>query len=622
VEGELWASLVDHIFNQLRMRDDTDDLVQKRRKHWLEKLDHARAKMARLESKRSEAERNLHDTQQQAELLRRQRDSELANLERLKTQATTEIVIDESLDEVKQVLEPYLISIGVPTADEVFSKLDDARSELKRGRVLLDTLWRTSKDRYVVIGFLVGIPSLVWVLSLIDFSAVATAFSGISATAAAGFAMLGKATKLVRARLSVLEEAQDKVSTEIGIVQGELDKKIKNAEKSISEADKRLAMVINDQQTLSDDLKKIRTELEQITPTRVLTDFVAERVGSGDYRKHLGIPALIQQDFRQLANLIAQQNEAILNDKKSKIEKTGECFNRIILYIDDLDRCPDEHVIEVLQAVHLLLAFELFVVVVAVDSRWLSHALTKHFKALVADRANGQEATPDDYLEKIFQIPFWIQPLGESAKRNIIEGLLRSHLTSVEVQGEIDTDGDKPSVGEAQLAVLATLDPASAPPTLEAAALSITPVELRFLDELAVLLGTTPRSTKRFVNLYQLVRIIYRLDPNIHSPDVPPEHELLAFVLALGEGLPKLGPVVLEAALRAGSQDSFETLLTKTQNDVDVEQAQRLDGWLATRAQWKQIPAERMAGAFRKIDRFLFRVGAMHRITKPQESAN
>ena len=44
VEGELWASLVDHIFNQLRMKGETEDLVKKRRKHWLDKLDHTAPK--------------------------------------------------------------------------------------------------------------------------------------------------------------------------------------------------------------------------------------------------------------------------------------------------------------------------------------------------------------------------------------------------------------------------------------------------------------------------------------------------------------------------------------------------------------------------------------------------
>ncbi len=618
VEGELWASLVDHIFNRLRMKDDSEDLVQQRREHWLKQLDHTRVKMARLESQRSEAERSLRDKEQQAELLRRQRDSELANLERLKAQATTEIVVQESLDEVKQALEPFLIAIGVPTAGEVFSKLDEARAELKRGRVLLDALWSDERHRQTVILSLVGVPLLVWVLSLFDFSALTTAFSGVSAAVAASLTLLTKATGLVRSRTAVLENAQSRVDAEIATVRGALADKIEGAEKNIGKAEERLQAVIDDQQSLAQDLEKIQTELKQVTPTRVLTDFVAERVGSGDYRKHLGIPALIQQDFQQLADLVAQQNAAILNDKRGRLEKSSDCFNRIILYIDDLDRCPDDRVVEVLQAVHLLLAFELFVVVVAVDSRWLSHALTKHFEALVVDRVNGQEATPDDYLEKIFQIPFWIQPLGDTAKRNIIQGLLRGHLTVAEGQQGEERGGDKPSVGEAQIKVLAGLDPTSAPPTLEAAALSITAVELRFLDGLVTLLGNTPRSTKRFVNLYQLARIIYRLDPNAPAPTPPPDYELLAFVLALGEGLPKLGPVVLKAALKAEPGDTFDTLLTKTRGEVDDAQALRLEGWLASRSPWKTISAERMAEAFRKIDRFLFRVGTHHQPATPE----
>ena len=46
-----------------------------------------------------------------------------------------------------------------------------------------------------------------------------------------------------------------------------------------------------------------------------------------------------------------------------------------MLYIDDLERCEPDQVVQVLQAVHLLLAMELFVVVVGVDPRWLLRSL-------------------------------------------------------------------------------------------------------------------------------------------------------------------------------------------------------------------------------------------------------
>ncbi|MFD1052515.1 P-loop NTPase fold protein, partial [Kibdelosporangium lantanae] len=49
-------------------------------------------------------------------------------------------------------------------------------------------------------------------------------------------------------------------------------------------------------------------------------------------------------------------------------------------YIDERDRCPTPVVIKVLEAVHLLLAFPLFVVVVAVDATWLTSSLRDHFR--------------------------------------------------------------------------------------------------------------------------------------------------------------------------------------------------------------------------------------------------
>ena len=57
-------------------------------------------------------------------------------------------------------------------------------------------------------------------------------------------------------------------------------------------------------------------------------------------------------------------------------------LERIVLYIDDLDRCPPRRVVEVLEAVHLMLALELFVVVVAVDARWLIRSLEYHYREL------------------------------------------------------------------------------------------------------------------------------------------------------------------------------------------------------------------------------------------------
>ena len=166
-----------------------------------------------------------------------------------------------------------------------------------------------------------------------------------------------------------------------------------------------------------------------------------------------------------------------------------------------------------LQAVHLLLAFPLFVVVVAVDSRWLAHSLAEHYPALTVPRErvprplDGDEAdqpTPSDYLEKIFQVPFWIEPLGEYGP-----GVPRARLAPGEPRH--GRASDQPSDDVEPLAF--SSDPmrwcgrcsagravpdSDRRPSRHAG-------RLTFLDELAPLLGDTPRSIKRFVNVYQLL---------------------------------------------------------------------------------------------------------------------
>ena len=159
--------------------------------------------------------------------------------------------------------------------------------------MLLDSLLTSPLQRAVVALTLVGVPVLVWGLSRLDVPAIASAFGGVSAAMAGALSLLGKATAVVRSRLGALDQAQQQVSEEIGEARRTLDQRIDAAEKNIEAADERLRDVIDEQAALTSRLKTIQDELEQITPARVITDFVAEWVESGDYRKHLGIRALI-----------------------------------------------------------------------------------------------------------------------------------------------------------------------------------------------------------------------------------------------------------------------------------------------------------------------------------------
>ena len=201
-----------------------------------------------------------------------------------------------------------------------------------------------------------------------------------------------------------------------------------------------------------------------------------------------------------------------------------------------------------LEAVHLLLAFELFVVVVAVDSRWLSFSLTDELKALVPDAAAGPRPTPGDYLEKIFQVPFGSARSAPTAAARSCTACWRAPCGCRTGSGPTERKDGRRLVLDAdgRDVVETMLSRRGAELALEAHALAITPGDLAFIEGLAPLLGDTPRRVKRFVNTVQLL-LAMRPTPNPSGPE-PTERQLVAFVAALHAGMPQLATALFAAA--------------------------------------------------------------------------
>jgi hypothetical protein len=320
--------------------------------------------------------------------------------------------------------------------------------------------------------------------------------------------------------------------------------------------------------------------------------FIEQRLASSDYQKHLGLIAVIRRDFEQLSQLILGHNaqrlrlsedvtriqaelqlalpDLLPEELQGMFENLG--VNRIVIYIDDLDRCPSERVVEVLQAIHLLLAFPVFVVVVGVDARWMSHSLAKEYPSMLGRRGSGVaessewlgRVSPSDYLEKIFQIPFWVPPLDATATKHLLRRL--TGVASVQ-----DAEGRAPppqsaqpvsegiyrssapaaatsakGIAKAAASPEPNLAPLSrskeAPKTLaRPEALTCTASELKAMGELALIIGRSPRATKRFVNCYRLLKAaltdqeLERLkDDELGGLTVP------MFMLAVVTGAPNL----------------------------------------------------------------------------------
>lgn len=162
----------------------------------------------------------------------------------------------------------------------------------------------------------------------------------------------------------------------------------------------------------------------------------------------------------------------------------------------------------VLEAVHLLLAFPLFVVVVGVDPRWLRHALAEHYPHTLTQ--NGQahgastqhpRATPQDYLEKIFQIPFALRSVEQDGYDRLVSDLLAPLPERRHDEVMPPPNGTKPSTTTSTPDGVDT----SGKPLVPPKQLDFTRWEERDIKQLWPLFST-PRTVKRFINTYRLLR--------------------------------------------------------------------------------------------------------------------
>ena len=322
------------------------------------------------------------------------------------------------------------------------------------------------------------------------------------------------------------------------------------------------------QRAVSQKVADLRDRLALVDASARLSVFLSDRAALRAYQEYRGLLGQVRGDLARLSDAVTDaRNEWLANGAT-----TSPPLERMVLYIDDLDRCPPRRVVEVLEAVHLMLALELFVVVVAVDARWLVRSLEYHYRELFSPgdppvftapagspepEVGAGPASPVDYLDKIFQIPYVLAPPPPAALASYLRSLLpppasptptpqAPAMVSPPESAPSETAADlgltgKPDAAETQdalshddeLVVQApfprdarlkradarsshdqkehtvawrTEKPTTAIPDLRPLRLQLSQPEVEFMTRLGPLLPT-PRAAKRLVNLYRLVRI-------------------------------------------------------------------------------------------------------------------
>ncbi|HEU0087986.1 MAG TPA: P-loop NTPase fold protein [Pseudonocardiaceae bacterium] len=616
VEGNLWASLLEHLFRNLRKagEQDADDLLEARRSTYLTEITARTAEHRRAVEERDKLAGKQQRAQQVVHKKRKERDQKLRTLEdaRRRNPLLGWRPSRELTSTLAEVGKRTGLGELVTQAGELGSRADELRQTLastsealRQAGPVLGVL-RAGGLRYtlallVVIGL--G-PLMHLVLNRLDVAAVSNVIGSVSALLAGLAAYAAKGNRVLVDTLAKISEAQVELDRELAAHREQLNQEIRQAERTLEDTQRELDSAIAKEQHYAASVAELQAELDRVTPSSVLAEFLGDRFASDDYRRHLGVPALVRQDLERLSRLIQQRHAAGpaggMDDEHA--------IDRVVLYIDDLDRCPTDVVIKVLEAVHLLLAFPLFVVVVAVDARWLESSLREHYTQLQADAA-----VPSDYLEKIFQVPFWVRPLGANTRRQMVRGLLTPHLTGPDLAA---TSGDgsagRTELSEAELPAFTwlvdsfTVTDQLEQPWLAAAKLTVTGSELRLIEDVSPLISTTPRAVKRFINVYLLLKSIGR------SRGWPlPEQGQVAVLLALATGLPELAAELLPN-LAAAEPPTLATALPATvagpaaTGTAAVAQLARLRTWLDDHPAWREVPLTDMGRWVELILRFRF----------------
>lgn len=433
LDTNLWANLVceifDNLFQALADREDTPN----------EKVERLKKKLADESALAAEAKKALDDAKKARETAEEElKQAAKKREEQQKSVAAfiddlSKVAMDGGLpEELKKLADAFGLTRLAQSYTELETRALEARSLAGRFRNLALTLlspdgrWQRLGLLFAALAVPVVLAAVVpWILN------IEGGLAGFTRNVTAAVSLLGAMAAWLSAQTKRGTDLLNTLEATYESVKKSREKVLRGKEPAEQQAklDAHIRKEAEAQQALHDAEAKVRaieSELRELAPGRRLLKFLEQRSGANDYRQHLGLVSLVRRDFKQLSSLL--QEGAEFKDGDSPM------LDRIVLYIDDLDRCKSSRVIEVLEAVHLLLSFPIFAVVVAVDPRWLRKSLLEHYPKLLAsgrsrnggktEEGRDQLASPLDYLEKIFQVPFQLQPIERDGFDRLVDELL------------------------------------------------------------------------------------------------------------------------------------------------------------------------------------------------------
>ncbi|MBP3942635.1 hypothetical protein J5U18_03500 [Sphingobacteriaceae bacterium WQ 2009] len=155
------------------------------------------------------------------------------------------------------------------------------------------------------------------------------------------------------------------------------------------------------------------------------TDLTLEALGIDN--KPFDLDNYLTEEKDENQGIIDKGNKEFHKDFSNLIKEAK--LERVIVIIDDLDRCTPSTVIATLEAIKLFLFVDKTVFLIAADERLINYAVKSKFPNLPSSDYDVSQ----DYLEKLIQIPVRIPSLSELEYETFINMLFaKKHLQKAE----------------------------------------------------------------------------------------------------------------------------------------------------------------------------------------------
>jgi hypothetical protein len=566
-DSNLWASLGDEIFHQLLHAPDPD----------VERQEQLREELGKLNARRQELEATTARAETEVRYLRTQIAD--ASVDR-DVRATDLLQAMAANPGINRELEKVWRRLGI---SDTIERARVVAAEVRGTATEASVIRRSLSDRRGVVLAILGLLALaaVSVVALWPHSSLESLIRAVAAAASGFLATAVAVVAAARVGLRRLRETMDQIRTDAA---KHADQRSATdpaeALQALRRAEAARDLSRAQLETVVARVGEVGGELAKLAPGQRLYTFLADRVTAGEYARNLGIISTIRKDFEQLNDLMREWRE-----RRDRNEPAPRPIERIVLYIDDLDRCSPKQVVNVLQAVHLLLALDLFVVVVGVDPRWLVRSLRQEYPKLLtapggsARASDGWNASPEDYLEKIFGIPF-ILPGMKGHLEPVLKGIFNDRATTdtadVNAAEALDGGEPRPAASEARaqqspppespVAVEKASEVASqigqgeadthAGPSTSPAVRPLSDAEIEMLGKLEPLIKT-PREAKRIANVYRMIRANKDLSDAsrfMGAKGQPGEYEAVVVLLGLLTASARLLGAVLDSPPESGGR--------------------------------------------------------------------